>query len=92
MRPWKIQVTPRSIALRNRRGKDRENFVRMDAYIEEPDLKAVREAADHLGITQSDAFRSIVREAVENGILITPMGKARLFDFLPDAPALQLPA
>jgi hypothetical protein len=80
-RPWRIKITPRSFGLR--RGTDRDKLIRFDVRIEAADAEAINEGAMALGITRSDAIRAITREAVENGQLITPMGRVRFRDFLP---------
>jgi len=82
-KPWKIVIEPRSIALRNRRGTGRQKFVRMDGYVEGPDIVAIDKAAEAVGITRSDAMRQIIREAVESGVLVTALGNARIQEFLP---------
>jgi hypothetical protein len=89
MRQWKIPITPRSIGFRNRRGVQREKFVRLDAYIEPQDRDVIVSAANELGITISDVTRGIVREAVECGVLTAPFGRVVLRELLPDEPAPQ---
>lgn len=85
-----IPIEGRSIGLRSRRNEtEKKKYVRLDAHIEVDDLIAIRHAADEMWLTQSDVVRSIIRKAVESGVLITPMHRVVLRDLLPPSPGGQ---
>jgi hypothetical protein len=79
-RIWKIPMTHRSIALRDRRRSGRAPYVRLDAYVEPHDLEAIQSAASELSVSQSDVVRAILTEAVASGQVIGPMAKVTLAD------------